>query len=63
LATAAVHDAGEREGALALAPGLCQSRQLTTAGWGALLLSAANGKLVSMVTEPTFRRVQLGCVQ
>jgi len=63
LATAALHDAGEREGALALAPSLCQSRQLTTAGWGALLLTASNGKLANVVTEPTFRRVQLGCVQ
>jgi hypothetical protein len=63
LAAAALFDIGERDRALELAPQLASSRQLTTVGWGALLGAARESNIDWMVTESTFRRVQLGCVQ
>jgi hypothetical protein len=39
---------------------LVRSRQLTTAVWGALLRAADAGAIPRLVSEPTYRRVQLG---
>ncbi|MBK8995911.1 MAG: hypothetical protein IPM35_09215 [Myxococcales bacterium] len=60
LAAAALWDLGERERARELAPTLAGSRQLPTLAWNALLSVAEAGKLESVLTEPAFRRVQLG---
>jgi hypothetical protein len=63
LAAAALFDVGERGRARELAPDLVASRQLTTVGWGTLLSAVDQSSIDRMVTESTFRRVQLGCVQ
>lgn len=62
LATAALWDLGERERALALLPALGASRQLSTLAWGALLSSAQAGKIDVVLTESSYRRVQLGWI-
>ncbi|MEB2313488.1 MAG: hypothetical protein OZ921_14395 [Sorangiineae bacterium] len=64
LAAAALYDAGERAAAAELAEPLLASRQVPTVAWGALVLSAhAAGDLAPLVTEPSFRRIQLGWVE
>lgn len=63
LAAAALFDAGHRDEALELASALLGSRQASTSSWAALiLLHAAHGN-GDVLTEPMFRRVQLGWVQ
>jgi hypothetical protein len=64
LAAAALYDAGKLPLSDALLAPLLSSRQLPTAGWAALLAAAQAGRLSApLVTEPTFRRVQLGWVE
>jgi hypothetical protein len=62
-AAAALYDLGERDKSLALTMALVQSRQLTTAVWGALLRAAEAGAIPRLVCEPTYRRVQLGWLE
>jgi hypothetical protein len=63
IAAAALFDLGDREQSTALADQLVQSRQLSTATWGALLRAASGGGVDRLVSEPTFRRVQLGWLE
>lgn len=58
LAAAGLYDAGRRELARSLAPELCESKQLCTAAWGALLEAAADDD--ALISEQRFRRIQLG---
>ncbi|MFO0569310.1 MAG: hypothetical protein U0263_26870 [Polyangiaceae bacterium] len=60
LAAAALWDLGERDRVEERVETLGQSRQLSTLAWGALLCSAMDGKLGSVLSESSFRRVQLG---
>jgi hypothetical protein len=62
-AAAALYDLGEREQPAALSLSLVQSRQITTHAWGALLRAAEAGGLDRVVSEPTYRRVQLGWLE
>jgi hypothetical protein len=62
-AAAALYDLGEREKPAALSMALVQSRQITTATWGALLRAAEAGAIDRLVSEPTYRRVQLGWLE
>ncbi|HEX4336059.1 MAG TPA: hypothetical protein VH062_09115 [Polyangiaceae bacterium] len=62
-AAAALFDLGERERLVALTVALVQSRQLTTAAWGGLLRAAQAGAIDRLVSEPTYRRVQLGWLE
>jgi hypothetical protein len=62
-AAAALYDLGERAQPIALTMALVQSRQLTTAVWGALLRAAEAGAIDRLVSEPTYRRVQLGWLE
>jgi hypothetical protein len=63
IAAAALFDLGDRERATALAPELALSKQLTTSTWGSLLAAAGAGALPRLVSEPTYRRVQLGWLE
>jgi hypothetical protein len=58
LAVAALHDVGKREKAQTLASGILGSKHLPTAAWAALV-SRADSDL-SVLSEPRYRRVQLG---
>lgn len=62
LAAAALWDLGVREPVSALLPAFGASRQLATLGWGALLGVARAGKLEPVLTEPSYRRLQLGWI-
>ncbi len=62
IAAAALHDLGDVSGAQQLATQLTHSRHLTTATWS-VLVRAANGAGAPVLTEATFRRVQLGWVE
>jgi hypothetical protein len=44
---------------------LVQSRQLTTLAWGALIRAGARSSIdhLCVVSEPAYRRVQLGWVE
>jgi hypothetical protein len=63
LAAAALYDVGYRPQALELAEELVHSPKLQTLGWAALIRAAGAGHLARIVTESSFRRVQLGWVQ
>jgi hypothetical protein len=63
IAAAALYDLGERERPVGLTEELVQSRQLCTSTWGALLRAAQAGGLERLVSEPTYRRVQLGWLE
>ena len=64
VAAAALYDAGGAEKPLDLADQLVKSRQLSTVAWGGLLRVAAQGGLDgAVVSEPAFRRVQLGWIE
>jgi hypothetical protein len=63
IAAAALYDLGERDRSGAVLDPLVQSRQLATATWGALLRAAHSGGLDRIVSEPTYRRVQLGWLE
>ena len=65
LAAAALFDAGERDVAMKVADELVQSRQLTTLAWGALIRAGgrSSGDHACVVSEPAYRRVQLGWVE
>jgi hypothetical protein len=63
IAAAALFDLGDRQRSSALSDELVQSRQLTTATWGALLRAALAGGVDRLVSEPTYRRVQLGWLE
>ncbi|HEX7668735.1 MAG TPA: hypothetical protein VF395_04090, partial [Polyangiaceae bacterium] len=63
IAAAALFYLGDRERASSLSTELVQSRQLTTATWGALLRAALAGGVDRLVSEPTYRRVQLGWLE
>jgi hypothetical protein len=65
LAAAALFDAGERELPLSLIDQLEKSRKLPSLAWAGLLRAAALGFMNegSLVTEPTFRWIQLGWVE
>jgi hypothetical protein len=60
IAAAALYDLGDRAQAAAFADELVQSRALPTATWGALLRAAVARKMERLVSESTYRRVQLG---
>jgi hypothetical protein len=62
LAVAALFDAGHRDEALELAAPLLESRHASTSAWAALVLMRA-ARAGNVLTEPTFRRVQLGWVE
>lgn len=64
LATAALYDVGARDVAATLAPGLLGSKQVATVAWAALVRLHATRKLDEpVVSEPRFRRLQLGWVE
>jgi len=63
IAAAALFDLGDRERSFALSAELVQSRQLTTSTWGSLLRAAQGGAVDRLVSEPTYRRVQLGWLE
>jgi len=63
IAAGALFDLGERDATSSFADDLVKSRQLGTAAWGALLRVAATGALDRLVTETTYRRLQLGWVE
>ncbi len=64
LAAAALYDVGQKPVSEALLKPLLSSRQLSTVGWAALIQAAEAGRLSApLVTEPAFRRVQLGWVE
>jgi hypothetical protein len=63
IAAAALYDLGDRERPAALTEDLVQSRQLCTSTWGALLRAAQAGGVERLVSEPTYRRVQLGWLE
>ena len=58
LAAAALHDCGRRERARELGAAVLGSKHLPTAAWAALVTQA--GDDACLVTEPRYRRVQLG---
>jgi hypothetical protein len=62
VATAALWDIGDKEGARQAAEEAECSRSLSSLAWGALVVAAHEGKLVtpSVLSEPAFRRVQWG---
>lgn len=59
LAAAALYDVGSRARALEVADAIGASRSLTTLAWSGIV-RAARGKDESLVTESSFRRLQLG---
>jgi hypothetical protein len=64
LATAALYDVGARDAAATLALGLLGSKQVATVAWAALVRLHAARKLDEpVVSEPRFRRLQLGWVE
>jgi hypothetical protein len=64
LAAAALHDVGARDAAAPLALGLLGSKHMMTTAWAALVTLHAASKLDEpVVTEPRFRRLQLGWVE
>lgn len=65
LALAALVDAGVTEAPVALADGLCKSKQVCTMAWSELVRLGSSGKLPDqpLVSENRFRRVQLGWVE
>lgn len=60
LAAAALFDLGECDLAGHFADELVNSRKLPSVGWAALIRAGSAGKIRTLVTEPTFRRVQSG---
>ena len=62
LAAAALWDLGDRDRVKRLRPQLAASRQLATLGWSALLAAAEGGKLDPVLTEASYRRLQLGWI-
>ena len=64
-AAAALFDAGDLATSVDLADGLTSSKQLPTMTWSALVQEGAAAKPNSgrLVSEPAFRRVQLGWVE
>jgi hypothetical protein len=63
LAAAALFDLGEHDGLELLEDALLASKQLATFTWGALLSVARRGGPARIVSEPTYRRVQLGWLE
>jgi hypothetical protein len=65
LAAAALFDAGDRTMAMTIADELVASRQLTTLAWAGLIraFSREHGNGTTVVSEPAYRRVQLGWVE
>jgi hypothetical protein len=67
LAAAALWDLGERARAVALAEALAHSEELSAQVWAALIHAAASAPTAKqpreLVTETTFRRVQLGWLE
>lgn len=64
LAAAALYDVGERAPALQAAQELEKSRNLSAIGWRALLLAREAARLSgAVVTELSYRRIQLGWVE
>jgi hypothetical protein len=64
LAVACLFDLGEREIALATARELSHSKQLSALAWGALVNAAGgDARPRPLVSEPNFRRIQLGWVE
>ena len=63
LAAAALLDAGVTELPMSLLDELSRSRQLATSAWAALIRVRLAGHGQDVVTEPNFRRVQLGWVE
>jgi hypothetical protein len=63
IAAAALYDLGDRTRLPAVTDELVQSRQLTTVAWGALLRAAHAGAIQRLVSEPTYRRVELGWLE
>ena len=52
----------DRDRVKRLRPQLAASRQLATLGWSALLAAAEGGKLDPVLTEASYRRLQLGWI-
>lgn len=63
LAAAAVHDLGGLDESLGVAESLLGSRQVSTLAWACLLRAAKAGRLSRVISEPAFRRIQLGWVE
>ncbi|HEX4475062.1 MAG TPA: hypothetical protein VH142_08300 [Polyangiaceae bacterium] len=63
IAAAALYDLGDHDRPSELADEFVNSRQLSTVTWGALLRAAKNGRAGRLVSEPTYRRVELGWVE
>jgi hypothetical protein len=65
LAAAALMDAGQTEAALSACGHLAISKHPCTTAWAALVLARGEGRAMpgELVSEPRFRRVQLGWVE
>ena len=63
IAAAAVYELGDAARSAELADSLVTSRHLQTMAWAALVRAAAAGRLSKVISEPNFRRVQLGWVE
>ncbi len=63
LAAAALYDAGGKEGAMEVVEALEASRLLIAVAWGGILRAKRGAKNETMVTEASFRRLQLGWVE
>jgi hypothetical protein len=64
LAVAALYDLGDREAAMSHTEPLNASRQLPTAAWAGLVHAhAEHAHAERLLTEPAFRRIQLGWVE
>ncbi len=64
VAASALYDVGEKVAAVEIADELVKSRQLQTVTWGALIRAAKAGRSPEgIVSEATFRRVQMGWVE
>lgn len=60
LAAAALFDLGERDLAGHFADELVNSSKLPCVGWAALIRAGSAAKVKTLVTEPAFRRIQIG---
>jgi hypothetical protein len=71
VAAAALHDIGDVEAAMAASEKLVHSKQLMSTTWAALVRAAtaapndasSTAPRASLLTEPNYRRIQLGWVE
>jgi hypothetical protein len=63
VASSALYDLAGEEAVPSALEDLVASRQLSTMAWGGLLRAAAASKLKRVLSERSFRRIQLGWVE